>query len=49
MPKLEKALASKEDSAQPKIKINKLILKIVIKKKAPRGERNSSSISWRRT
>ena len=34
MPKLEKALASKEDPAQPKIKINKLILKIVIKKKS---------------
>ena len=33
MPKLEKALASKEDPAQPKTKINKLILKIVIKKK----------------
>ena len=33
LPKLEKALASKEDPAQPKIKINKLILKIVIKKK----------------
>ena len=30
MPKLEKALATKEDPAQPKTKISKLIFKIVI-------------------